>query len=205
MSVHLATGRHDHTVVVLGSFLYVLGGSDGSALNSVERTTIDADGSLGPFAIVPDSALKTARSGHTISVIRDIVYIVGGTGGSILSTVELAVINSDGSLGAFAIVPDTHLTVGRAGHTSAVVGSNLYVFGGATRSETGATIYLESIERGAIAADGSLTSLGPVFGVNMGARAEHSTAVIGRYLYVLAGNSFGPLTSVSRAPFDAGN
>lgn len=205
ISVHLVTGRHDHTVAVLGSNLYVLGGSSGSALNSVERATIDADGSLGSFAIVPDNALKTARSDHTISVIRDFVYVVGGSGASILSTVERAAIDSDGSLGAFAIVPGSGLAVGRAGHTSAVVGSFLYVFGGATRSETGATIYLESIERSVIAADGSMTSLGPVFGVNMGARAEHSTAIIGNFLYVLAGNSFGPLTSVSRAPFDAGN
>jgi hypothetical protein len=49
--------------VLIGNYLYVLGGFATSPLSSVERAQIHADGSLGPFALLPDVTLITARQG----------------------------------------------------------------------------------------------------------------------------------------------
>jgi hypothetical protein len=178
----LVTARSDHASVVVNSFLnnslYVLGGySGGTFLNSVERATINADGSLGPFAIVPDVALATARAGHTCAVVYGWLYVFGGNDGSgNLDSIERAPIRSDdGSLGPFTIVPDVTLAVARSGHSSVVLGNSLYVFGGGDAR----------VERATINADGSLGSFAIVPDVSFFGGFHPPSAVVGDSLYVI--------------------
>ena len=101
----------------------------------MERAPINADGTLGAFALVPDAALVLPRAGHASVKLGTWLYVVGGSGANgTLSSVERAKINVDGSLGQFAMVPDVALTIARSGYTIAVIGNLLYVFGGASES-----------------------------------------------------------------------
>jgi N-acetylneuraminic acid mutarotase len=194
------TGRSSHTAAVVGNYLYVLGGHSFSG-NSVERATINPDGSLGPFAPVSGLTLVTARESHTSAVAGNYVYVVGGNGNSgLLNDVERAPINADGSLGAFATVPDVGLVTARDRHTTAVVGNYLYVLGG-----RGGGGNLNSVERAPIKTDGSLGPFALVSGVTLVTdRSEHTSAVVGNFLYVFGGRGgTGYVNSVERAPINA--
>jgi len=78
-------------------------------------------GRLGPFTIVSNVTLATARVYHTSAVIGNSLYIVGGNGGRFLNSVERATINADGSLSTFTTVPGVALVTARYQHTSAIV------------------------------------------------------------------------------------
>jgi Kelch motif len=193
--VTLATPRSGHTSVLIGSFLYVLGGSNTTGiLKSVERAVIAADGSLGPFDKVSGLALANAREAAATAVIGTSVYVIGGSG--VLGSLERAIINPDGSLGSFATVDGIRLNAARSGHTVAVVGSKLYVLGGSANGITSG-----SIERATINPDGSLGVFDTISELSLAtARSGHTSAVVGSFLYALGGvGSTGPLNSVERA------
>jgi N-acetylneuraminic acid mutarotase len=184
-SVLLATARQGHAMVVIGNYLYVLGGRATTPLNSVERAPVRADGTVGSFSIVPEVALVTARQGHTATVIGSFLYIVGGSGNNgPLMSVERAMINGDGSLGPFTAASVAMLSTARAGHSAAMVGGYLYVFGGVGDGGS-----LKLVERAPIASDGSLGGFEVVPGAAMTrARHGHTTIAAGNYLYTLGGS-----------------
>lgn len=191
--------------VVIGGALYVVGGANGGGtamLDTIDRATINADGSLGAFVPLDGVKLAIPNSFHTATAVGDHLYVVGGAnildGGN--SSVEQATINPDGSLGAFAVLPDVRLSVPRDSHTAAVIGNQLYVVGG-----NGPGGPLAHVERAEIRPDGSLTTFTGVTDLRLVTpRAGHTSAVIGDYLYVVGGRDDGgaPLASVERAPIN---
>lgn len=183
--VTLVTARYAHTSAVIGHYLYVVGGFDGkTALTSVERAPINADGALGAFETVAGVTLAVARQGHTSAIIGNYLYVLGGAGGGgYLNSAERAVIHSDGSLDAFSTVPGVVLTTARGGHTSAVIGAHLYAVGGFDGNTA-----LNTIEQATIHPDGSLDSFTMLSGVTLvTARNNHTSVVLGSQLYVLGG------------------
>lgn len=199
-STSLAAARQGHTVAVLGGYLYVLGGAGSDSLDSIERATLTRDGALGPFALVSDVKLAARRRGHASVVIGDGLYVLGGSDGAPLDSVERAAIKPDGSLAAFATVPGVHLAIARHGHTAVVVGSYLYLAGG-----TGNAGALDNVERAPINPDGTLGPFSLVAGVTLPTpRSGHSAIVLGGVLYLIGGSDgSGPLSSIVRAAFDA--
>jgi len=196
----LVTARDSHTATVIGGHLYIVGGvGSGGSLNSVEAAVINADGTLGPFTIAGDVTLATARQAHTAVAIGNRLYVLGGLGIGALSSVEQATIGPDGLLGTFATVAGVTLTTARQGHTSAVIGNYLYVFGGFGGSA------LNSIERAAINTDGSLGPFMTVSGVSLAAaRYGHTTTIVGNKLYIIGGaGSGGTLRDVEQATINA--
>lgn len=125
-----AIGRIGATSVLLGNFLYVIGGNGIDAQTSIERALINPDSSLGRFATIPNIALASPRSSHAAVVVGGYLYLIGGLDSSdIMRSVERAPIDVDGSLGTFVLVPVT-LNTGRLGVSSVIIGNRLYVFGG---------------------------------------------------------------------------
>jgi len=178
-----------HDTVVIGDWVYVVGGSDPQTGVSAEiaRATIDADGALGDLQVLDGSALTFARVQHSVVVIGNYVYAIGGnTGMGLLDSVDRAPINSDGSLGAFAITAST-LVKPRASFTTEIIGSYLYVIGGVSENGTPTGAPVDSIERAPIAADGSLGAFELLSGTLTSTRAFHSSAVVGTNLYVIGG------------------
>jgi hypothetical protein len=169
---------------VLGDFLYVIGGyASGGRLTSVERATINANGTIGPFAPVTGVALNTGRNLFTGLVTGGYLYVMGGDGDSgAIDSVERSAIAADGSLGTFA--PVASLTSPRFAHASSVVGNALYLIGG--QSGTG---HATMGDRAIINADGSLSGFAILSGVTPSTpRAYHTATIMGNSIYVLGGD-----------------
>ncbi|MGN6106798.1 MAG: hypothetical protein ACTHU0_16945, partial [Kofleriaceae bacterium] len=199
----LVTPRIGQTAVVIGSWLYVVGGVDpreitSTPLSSIERAAIQPDGSLGPFSLV-SSALVRARGGHASVLIGDALFVIGGnaTAGTIdiLRNVERAAIQSDGTLGSFAVVPGVELVTPRHRYAAVLLGNVLYAIGG-----LGAAMPLASVERATVNPDGSIGPFSTAPGIVLsGTRAGHTSAGIGNSLYVLGGSDSAPSRTVESA------
>jgi hypothetical protein len=194
-SVTQASPRAGHTATVIGNYLYLIGGTaaGAGASTGVERASINADGSLGPFNNVPGIALTTPRRQQATAVISNYLYVLGGDEGG---SIERAAIQADGSLGEFSRVMGISLSVPRFFHTTAALQDQLYVFGGTNGSS------VSSIERATMNADGSLGPFTIIGNISLRlARAQHASALIGNDLYIIGGMSPDSLelSSVERA------
>ena len=188
----LVTPRADHTCVMLGEALYVLGGrgADGTPLNSVERA-MWTDGmmgaaGLGPFATVGGVTLVNARYGHRSAVVGGTVLVLGGMGVSgPLSSVEQATVavapgvgTFTGVLGGFT-VQSRQLTTPRAFFALTTVGDTLYLQGGT------------DLQAPAEAASGaSQDAFEPRYGAAVSQpRVGASALWVGQDIYVLGGSA----------------
>jgi len=191
----LVVPRSGAAVAVLGSFVYVIGGGWGSDLASIERAEIDKDGNLGPFELLTHTALVTPRLLHSVHVIGDHLYAIGGraTSGDALAGVERAPISPNGDLGNF--VPVQTLLQKRAGHVSVVLGDRIYVLGGAADAP------LDSVESATIDTGGDVGMFGPAGFALPEARADATGVTVGNDLYLIGGHRDGSATtSVARGP-----
>jgi hypothetical protein len=196
----LNTARAGHTAAVVGEWLYVIGGVDGTntPLASIERALIRADGSLGPFTTVPVS-LQTARSHHATVVTGRVLYVIGGlvtgTVAGPTNSIETSII-VDGELTGF--VPSIRsLNVARAETASVVIDRELWVISGSDgmgfRGDT---------EVAPLDVDGLLTGPFSVSaqGTPVSPRAGASAFVHGNFLFLAGGTGGkGKLTSIERA------
>ncbi|HEY1814520.1 MAG TPA: hypothetical protein VGG74_19340 [Kofleriaceae bacterium] len=167
---------------------------------------------LGPQLFEPYEQTTGARAGvvlaqggysPTVTVIGHYAYVIGGgdaVAGTTTNVVQRAVINADGTIGAFTILATT-LQTARAGHGAVVIGNRMYIIGGFADS-----VPLDSIEQATIAADGTLGPFTTSTVTLTTGRAELTTAVIGNYIYAIGGGTAGTpnpldgLGSVERAP-----
>lgn len=175
-------------VMVVGTWLYVIGGGDGvHAIDSVERAPIRPDGTLGPFSVVEGLRTVTPRDSAAAVIIGGSLFILGGYENESLDNVERAEILGDGSLGPFtevATLPAAHHS-----HGAAVIGRWVYLVGG-NRPD---------VARGYITDDGMLEAFEDVPGVTLpGNRYRSSLALVRNTLYVLGGEERP--RSVLRAP-----
>lgn len=179
----MTTRRYGHAAVVLGGYIYALGGAYQytNQLNSVERAKINVDGSLGTWS--PVNSMTIVRVAHAAVVGRGCIYAIGGSdaSGEFLASIEKACL-SDGSLGAWSMVGS--LSSARYAPNAVAVNDYLYVLGGRIKPDT----TLDTMERALINADGSLGSwsapgrlLGPHEGGSPG------TVAYGGYLYIILG------------------
>jgi hypothetical protein len=183
-TVHLSSPRAGHATVLIGNYLYAIGGLSlngtlQAASSTIERAPINASGNLAAFKQQPAEALKTSRFGHTATVLGNYLYIVGGYSSGVLGSIEQASIQPDGTLGSFT-TSSTALVTPREYHTTAVIGSYLYVIGG----DAGAGAQILPIERASINADGTLSAFSNYSLTTKTAHTGHTSAVIGLTLYV---------------------
>jgi len=126
-------------------------------------------------------------------VIGRFVYIIGGlsfvvAGPSMVQrSVARAPIQSDGSLGSFALVPDVNLITARFGHRSVVIGKYLYVLGGSVNLNGDP---VASIERALINSGGSLGSFESI-STALRTPGVASSMIVGNSLYVFTGGNGG--------------
>jgi len=138
--------------VVNNNFVYMIAGVDGRQfLRSTEYAPILADGRIGEWKLGP--RLVEDR-GFTDAVVRDgYIYVVGGGNGPngkhLLTTVERAKINSDGSLGEWRQETNRTMLPRRCTKLS-LIGDYLYSFGGF------GGVLLDSVEYAKLEADGSV-------------------------------------------------
>lgn len=199
-STSLVTPRDEPALAVIGSYLYVLGGAQaggGPFIASVERAPINADGSLGAFATVSGVTLVTARDSFQTVVAGSWLYVIGGYDGSSVASIERAAINADGSLGTFSTVSSA-LIAGRNAFATMVADRYLYVIGGCQLGHCP----LASIERAALATDGSIGAFATVSSTLATARYGFALVVAGSRVYTLGGEGTAPSTRIESATID---
>jgi len=162
--LRLVSPRRGHTAFVASNYLYVVGGSNTETLDSVERAQIDTAGALGPLAQLPDVRLAMSRRDHAMVVVGNGVYVIGGSNGSPMASLERATIKADGLLENFELVPDVQLATARYGHTATVIGDSVFVVGG-----TGPSGVIGDVERSRIGSDGRLGPFTSVPGISLSA------------------------------------
>jgi len=192
-SMNSFTGtRFRHTSVAYNSYLYVIGGSDGTAKADVQVARLNEDGTVGSWSTT--TALGTARYGHTSVAEKGKLYVIGGTGMSDLNDVQVAPINSDGTLGGWSST--TGFSTARYGHASAVYNGYLYVIGGF------GSAYLDDVQVARINSDGSLGPWSTTTAFTT-ARVGHKSVVYNGYLYVIGGENGSNLGDVQFAALNA--
>ena len=98
MGVSLPGALQLSQAIVTKNRVYLLGGYDGgSVVSTVYTTAISDDGTLGEWTV--ESSLPGVRSESQAIVTKNRVYLMGGnTGNTVVSTVCMAAIGSDGIL-----------------------------------------------------------------------------------------------------------
>jgi hypothetical protein len=142
--------RRSLTLTAANGYLYAIGGSDGKIVSAqVHRAKINADGSLGAWQ--PLGALPQPRERHATVVYGGRLVVLGGLNASAGSTntVYAAMLNADGSLGAWqtGFLPSLPQPLDR--HAAVVAnipgcGDVIYVVGGSNGGACQNTVYYTS-------------------------------------------------------------
>jgi hypothetical protein len=106
----LSSPRAGHASVLVGQYLYVLGGETtlfGMQSNLVERAVIKPDGSLSTWETMP--AMLAPRADFAAIVVNNYLYVIGGynTGNQNFTQVEAAKINADGTVDSWTLASST--------------------------------------------------------------------------------------------------
>jgi N-acetylneuraminic acid mutarotase len=191
----LSTARHSHASVVIGKYLYVIGGVIGTtAQTSIEIAEIRPDGTLSAFATA-FSSLQTPRYGHSVLINDNVLYVLGGktNNNQLLATIESATITDDGGLERFETYAAVSLPTPR-GHFS-LWGTRqvVHVMGGADST----TSFTSSL-------DFAFLNFGPLQPFMNGGdivdpREGAASIMLHRYAYVIGGFDSLP-RGIVRAP-----
>jgi hypothetical protein len=168
---------------VSGRSLYLVGGTDGNTLfGTVWRAPIADDGTLGTFTAL-SAALTTPRGAHSVVVVGDSLYVLGGIAGpNAITSIERAPILADGSLGPF--VAAGSLVDRRALFSVVSAGSYIYAIGG----EDLGGVDPAACERATIDSSGALGGFASMADLHV-ARSGATTATFDDRLYVIGGGS----------------
>ncbi len=144
----LPEARSDAASVVIGSTIYLIGGTGPDAKPSTTIWTLTYDQeakTFGEWTVVHGLALPEARTATSAIPVSDGLLIAGGIGpgGTPQATVWKATLDADGALGAFEVEPDLSHAVAFA--TMAQVGDYAWIWGG-----TDANGPSGAVQRGAI-------------------------------------------------------
>ncbi len=163
-------------------YLYAVGGEDSThILSTVERATVQSDGTLGAWEIINSSVPQ--REGAAGCIYNDWIYITGGSTGLFQNTssVMRSQINSDGSLSTWYTCT-TFLNTARYGHNAVTYNGYMYVYGGFDSTN----LILRDIERSPIYPDGNL---GPWVSISSTIyyQGDASSIIADGYMFVMGG------------------
>ncbi|MBM3267720.1 MAG: hypothetical protein FJZ01_08745 [Candidatus Sericytochromatia bacterium] len=202
-SAQLRAERTGHCAVVLGPWVYVVGGI-GSGPAVTERARIlDAQGNLGAFEPYETASLQVPRYDVACATLGRRLYVIGGSAveGSVPSAaVEVATFDEAGTLGSFSVTGS--LPASASLPMAAGLRDRLLVAGGHAGNFDAP---LADLAAGAEDDRGALTfSAVQDFGL---AKARHHAAslVLGKWLYLLGGRGAGTdEASIERASIPYG-
>jgi large repetitive protein len=194
----LATARLGHTTVEYNGYLYVIGGqSSSNALDDVEVAPISTNGTVGTWSAT--TVIPTARVYHTSVAYNGYLYVIGGTPGSgELNDVEVAPINSNGTVGTWSAT--NAFPTARHLHASVAYNGYLYVIGG-----NDGTNYRDDVQVAPINSNGTVGTWTPTTAFPGAAREGHTSVAYNGYLYVIGGYNGTSLgfSDVLAAPINA--
>lgn len=189
--------RRCNRLVVLGDYIFALGGFGGILLDTVESAEILPDGSIDEWFVAMDT-MKVARYIHTLQPIGERVYVIGGhdqAKGVGIPDVEWSEEDEPGFFKPWQ--PGPSLQTGRYGLESVRHGGYVYAMGGLSGSA-----YLDSVEKAPINQDGSLGNW--EYTTPLPSRREGMNVIaVNDHVYVIGGtNVKGFKRSVEYASFN---
>jgi len=135
----LPGGLRFSQAVVNGNWVYLLGGGTPNAVSTVYRARVYDDGSLGAWST--DTSLPGVLRMSQAVVVKNYVYLLGGSITSTsVSTVYMAQINADGSIGAWTT--GTSLPGNLEVSQAIITKDHVYTLGGWNGSNTVSTVYV---------------------------------------------------------------
>ncbi len=141
-----------HASVVVGDYLFVLGGANTNGTqSSVFRAQIRPDGTLSPWATLP--SLPEPLDNMAAVAANGSIYVLGGelsTVGAVSDTIYRAQVNADGSIGSWQTLPDP-LPMPTRYHAAAVACNQLFMIAGVDESRERDGVFVAPIQD-----DGSL-------------------------------------------------
>jgi hypothetical protein len=173
--------------------IYVAGGFNGATVSNTEYSGINGNGDLSGW--IGASGLTTIRNSPGVTAYNGVLYVAGGHSNSagstfgttdILTSIESAKINADGSLGAFSVI--ANMTTKRFSPVVVSTGGYIYFTTGCSAVTLGScSTYDATVDYSTIYADGSISA--PVTTNNFvtTARALASGAALNGNLYVVGG------------------
>lgn len=183
---------YDAQILVVGNYIYQLGGYNGGTSAAVYYTTINADGSLNAWTQGANLALSVYNSHLVVTSNR--VYLVGGfntTAGDAVTSIQTAVINTNGTLGAWTTASSVLPAAIQSGSVF-VTKKTVYIMGGYTAGSTATS----SVYYAPINADGTLGTwtTGTSLPVTSSYPALFATST---YLYLLGGYVNGSVSTAN--------
>jgi len=143
----LPGARFKHGALAHDGYLYVFGGDNGIFPQStVYSSPITDNGPIGSWTA--GTSLPAARNGHAVAVSSGRVYLSGGVGIGLETTVWRADL-AGGTVGAWTA--ETAMPAGRFRHASAASRDRLYLLGGFDGSVARSEVYVATVS-----ADGTL-------------------------------------------------
>ena len=196
------------SVAFLDNYILVSGGTDSfnNNFNSLSVAKIDPAGITRPFAA--GTAFATARSWGTSVYANGYIYVIGGCNVTsdaascaqvnVLSSVEAAPVNSDGTLGTWVV--KSAMPGGRWNHAATAHGGVIYVSGGCSSIVVSTCIYEGTSYYATITNTAGDISWTTNTNANITPRREHTATVANGYLYVIGGYAgSAPISSVEKA------
>jgi Kelch motif len=181
------TARNAHTSIAYNGYLYVIGGSDGGYLATVQYAPINSNGTIGAWSAT--TSFTTARYGHTSVAYNGYLYVIGGCSAGVCtgnqSDVQYAPINSNGTIGSWSAT--TSFTTGRHLHTSVAYNGYLYVIGGCSAGSGTCTTYQSDVQYAPINSNGTIGSWTTNSNSITNTRTAMTSVAYNGYLYVIGG------------------
>ena len=189
----LNTGRSETNLVAYNGYMYVVGGWRAGQLSSVEYAPINSDGTPGAWSMT--SSLNTPRFAHGVVVNNGYIYAIDGRtngGGGVTNTVEMAKINSDGTLGAWSYTSATNT----ARRYFGIAANNGYIYAISGDIDIGGG----TVEYAPINSDDTLGPWTTATQKLNTARWSPSATVVNGTLYIVGGsNYYNPFSSIEYA------
>uniref|UniRef100_A0A8C3FGJ7 Uncharacterized protein n=1 Tax=Chrysemys picta bellii TaxID=8478 RepID=A0A8C3FGJ7_CHRPI len=183
------TPRHGHALTMAGNIAFVFGGcsiyntfdDQRTYFNDFYMLTITLT-DLTWERIPHDGHIPCAREGHTLCVVRGKIYLFGGCSTQDAKECLPGVYRFDLSSLTWQKVKTNGIAPQTLRHSSAVIGENIYVYGGVHYGKAVDDLYMFSTVS---------LSWTPVktTGSAPGARSGHAFATVGQVIYMFGGSS----------------
>ncbi|MFQ5470597.1 MAG: Kelch repeat-containing protein, partial [Gammaproteobacteria bacterium] len=181
-------------LITTGNKIIALGGFGGVLLDTVEEATINKDGSVNQWRILPQK-MTIPRYVNTAKKLDNTIFVLGGhreTEGSGLNAIESSRIDTNNVLGDWKQV--NPMKQARYALSSATANNYLYAAGGLNGA-----IYLDSIEKTRINGQGELSEWQTTTSL-ASPRANFGTVTYKGHIYIIGGtNRDGYYASVEYA------
>jgi len=172
-------------LVIVGNYIYAIGGYSGALLDSVERAEILPDGRLGKWTL-QSQPLTMPRYVHAVAQRNDVIFVVGGHAqnqGDAQPEVEWAQLAGDNKDSVWRRAAS--LQTGRYGLSAVTHGNRVYALGGINN-----LVFQSAVEKLEIGAEGVASAWQSTTPLPL-PLADFSVVSYKDWLYILGGTNAG--------------